>query len=74
MKLLFDQSLSARLCSRLADLFPDSSQLGSAVIPLLLRELQRDPDYWFTAMEALSGKDPAQQNHSFDEVVAAWLH
>lgn len=27
MKLLFDQNLSFKLCGRLADLFPDSSQL-----------------------------------------------
>ena len=27
MKLLFDQNLSFKLCSRLADLFPDSSQV-----------------------------------------------
>ncbi len=26
MKLLFDQNLSFKLCERLADLFPDSSQ------------------------------------------------
>jgi predicted nuclease of predicted toxin-antitoxin system len=27
MKLLFDENLSAALCARLADLFPDSSQV-----------------------------------------------
>jgi predicted nuclease of predicted toxin-antitoxin system len=27
MKLLFDQNLSFKLCQRLADLFPDSSQV-----------------------------------------------
>jgi len=27
MKLLFDQNLSFKLCSRMADLFPESSQV-----------------------------------------------
>ena len=30
MKLLFDQNLSYKLCDRLADLFPDSSQVRRA--------------------------------------------
>jgi hypothetical protein len=30
MKLLFDQNLSFKLCSRLADVFPDSEIDGSA--------------------------------------------
>jgi predicted nuclease of predicted toxin-antitoxin system len=30
MKLLFDQNLSFKLCSRLADLFPDSNQVRRA--------------------------------------------
>jgi hypothetical protein len=32
--------------------------LGEPVIPLLLRELERDPDYWFTALQAITGEDP----------------
>ena len=41
MKLLFDQNLSFKLCSQLADLFPGSSQVRllnlsqAALIPLL---------------------------------------
>ena len=47
--------------------------LGPAAIPLLLNELQHNPDHWFTALETLTGEDPARQSLSFDEAVAAWL-
>jgi hypothetical protein len=32
--------------------------LGPAVVPLLLRELDRDPDHWFWALKAITGADP----------------
>jgi len=32
--------------------------LGMPVVPLLLRELERDPDYWFEALRAITGEDP----------------
>lgn len=34
MKLLFDQNLSFRLCQRLGDLFPDSSQVRLLGLPM----------------------------------------
>jgi len=34
------------------------TNLGPPVVPLLLRELQREPDYWFTALHAIVGEDP----------------
>jgi hypothetical protein len=32
--------------------------LGPAVVPLLLRELERKPDQWFWALQAITGADP----------------
>ena len=32
--------------------------LGRDVIPLILDELRREPDYWFAALKALTGADP----------------
>jgi hypothetical protein len=32
--------------------------MGSRAIPLLLHELEREPDYWFVALTALTGEDP----------------
>src|SRR5947207_15496115 len=31
--------------------------LGPDVVPLLLRELERQPDHWFRALHALTGAD-----------------
>src|SRR5438105_3646681 len=47
--------------------------LGPDVLPLLLRELQAQPDHWFWALAAITGDDPVQPNATFDEAVAAWL-
>lgn len=41
MKLLFDQNLSFRLCAKLADLFPDSSQVSLAGLASAM-----DRDIW----------------------------
>jgi hypothetical protein len=35
--------------------------LGPAVVPLLLRELERDPDHWFWALKAITGADPVPE-------------
>jgi hypothetical protein len=40
---------------------------------LLLKELQEDPDYWFDALTAITGENPVQMEHDFDEAVTAWL-
>lgn len=32
--------------------------LGPAVVPSLLRELERQPDHWFWALKAITGADP----------------
>ena len=32
--------------------------LGPAVLPVLLRELEREPDHWFWALKAITGVDP----------------
>jgi hypothetical protein len=32
--------------------------MGSEAIPLILEELQRDPDQWFWALEAITDENP----------------
>jgi hypothetical protein len=39
----------------------------------LLQELETEPDYWFDALAAITGEDPVQEEHDFDEAVNAWL-
>ena len=32
--------------------------LGPAAVPLILRELEREPNHWFWALKAITGEDP----------------
>ena len=32
--------------------------MGPPVVPLILEELQREPDHWFWALEAITEEDP----------------
>ncbi len=47
--------------------------LGPDAVPLLLRELEREPDYWFWALTAITRENPVRSGASFDEAVEAWL-
>ena len=49
--------------------------LGPAVVPLLLRELERQPDHWFWALKAISGADPVPvtSRGKLQEMAQCWL-
>ena len=47
--------------------------LGPQALPLILHELQTQPDHWFWALHAISGEDPVQPGDNFDKAVNAWL-
>jgi hypothetical protein len=38
--------------------------LGRPVVPLLLRELEREPEFWFSALEAITGENPVPESVS----------
>jgi hypothetical protein len=40
---------------------------------LILEELQNDPDYWFDALEAITGENPVHPDDDFDTAINAWL-
>jgi len=49
--------------------------LGPPAVPLLLRELEREPAHWFEALKAITGEDPvppADWGH-VRVMAAAWL-
>lgn len=50
--------------------------LGPAVLPILLRELQREPDYWFWALEAITGENPVDDKDmgNVPRMAEAWLN
>jgi len=41
-------------------------RLGRPVVPLLLRELQREPDHWFIALRSITNADPVPPEHRGD--------
>ena len=49
--------------------------LGRPAVPLILEELQREPNFWFWALEAITGEDPVppDANGVVDRMVEAWL-
>ena len=32
--------------------------MGPSVVPLILQELEKEPDHWFWALEAITGENP----------------
>ncbi len=50
-------------------------RLGSAVVPLLLRDLADNHTHWFAALEAITGAQPvpASLAGNIPRIVEAWL-
>jgi hypothetical protein len=49
--------------------------MGPAVLPLLFRELQKNPDHWFWALQAITDEDPTRPEDLGDvpKMAASWL-
>ena len=47
--------------------------LKDDVVPLLLRELQERPDWWFEALKVLTKANPVKPGASFEEAVNSWV-
>lgn len=47
--------------------------LGPVAVPLLLHELQDDPDIWFWALGSITRENPVPHGANFAEAVQAWL-
>lgn len=45
----------------------------NAVLRLLIEELQKAPDYWFAALEAITGENPVSPAARFGEAVSSWV-
>ena len=48
---------------------------GRAAIPFLLREMEREPDHWFWALNAITGEDPVPEEDRGDlqAMTNAWI-
>jgi len=47
--------------------------LGYGVVPLILAELEREPNYWFWALTSITGEDPAAGEDTLEGATACWL-
>lgn len=47
--------------------------MREAAIPLILNQLKRDPDRWFSALEKLTGENPTKDAVNFYEAVDRWV-
>jgi hypothetical protein len=49
--------------------------MGWPVVPLILEELQREPDHWFWALEAITDEDPvpAEAAGKVKAMAQAWI-
>jgi hypothetical protein len=49
--------------------------MGPAAVPLILRELERQPDHWFWALTAITGEDPVRPEDAgnIERMAQAWL-
>jgi hypothetical protein len=49
--------------------------MGQVVVPLLLRELGREPDQWFHALKEITGADPVPiaQRGNLRQMTEAWI-
>ncbi len=50
-------------------------RLGEAAVPLLLAELQKEPDFWFEALRALTKENPVPNGSQgrLNDMTQAWL-
>jgi hypothetical protein len=67
------QSSSTRIRNHPA--FREVVALGDAVVPLLLRELQNDPNLWVWALPEITGADPVppEDRGNISKMTEAWL-
>lgn len=49
--------------------------LGEPVVPLLLRDLEKEPVHWFEALKAITGEDPVSPSDwgNIPAMTNAWL-
>jgi hypothetical protein len=49
--------------------------MGSAAVPLILQELEREPNHWFAALKAITHADPVplRSRGRMTEMAEAWV-
>ncbi|MDZ8187073.1 MAG: hypothetical protein RMX96_19775 [Nostoc sp. ChiSLP02] len=49
--------------------------MGQPVVPLIMRELEREPDHWFWALNAITRANPVkpEQRGRLQQMAQAWI-
>ena len=49
--------------------------MGQPVVPLILRDLEQEPDHWFWALQSITGENPVlpEQRGNLELMATAWL-
>ncbi|MGH1397103.1 MAG: hypothetical protein ACRAVC_24170 [Trichormus sp.] len=49
--------------------------MGQPVVPLIMRELESEPDHWFWALSAITGANPVkpEQRGKLQQMAEAWI-
>lgn len=49
--------------------------MGPEVVPLILEELEKEPDHWFWALEAITGENPVGDDiaGNIEAAASAWI-
>jgi hypothetical protein len=47
--------------------------MGMEVVPLILKELMDNGGYWYWALSAITGQNPAHEGSTIRELRAAWI-
>src|SRR5437763_16080588 len=72
------QAVAHHFSSRIRDNHPayrEIIEMGSAVVPLLLRDLANNRRHWFAALTAITGANPVPNEDAgnIDKMAEAWL-
>jgi hypothetical protein len=49
--------------------------MGQPVIPLILKDLEQEPDHWFWALQSITGENPVpnDQSGNLAQMAQAWI-
>jgi hypothetical protein len=66
-------SSPTELCAHWA--FQEIIGMGEAVVPLMLRDLEKEPHFWVWALPEITGADPVQEPNTgnITKMSAAWV-
>ncbi|AFY69548.1 hypothetical protein Pse7367_1254 [Thalassoporum mexicanum PCC 7367] len=47
--------------------------IGAEAVPLILNDLEKEPDHWFYALYKITGTNPVSPDSNFEQAAQEWL-